>query len=167
MKDLSEFVDGLGLNGFSDDGDTIMLDNEHRIRLSLGPDYYSSVESEGEFYGIISWERIDAPRPKEFDGNSEVILVDYPTRCWWQPPTDVKRDTEAFRNMRSALLAILHYGFSTVGVIYEELCDMGHFHESDAAFIGGIEPLATHDELVDIIREQIYEVLVGKDLAGA
>lgn len=99
------------------DIDSIDIDGrEYAVRIE--PDEYMTImdeQGEGVWCGRLEWAKHDAPRPKGFNGNAEVIEHDYPHKLWWQPEPDVKRsDREQFAAMRQSVLDRVRYGYVVV-----------------------------------------------------
>jgi hypothetical protein len=111
------------LHELQQDGDTVLLANGKSLRIRVVPDGDTQI-NDFDCYGKVEWARINNgegrnPRPSEFDGNAEIIDVDWPSQCWWQPPVDIKRSDEHFGSLRQQVKDLVHYGF--VGYVLEEL----------------------------------------------
>ena len=80
-------------------------------------DQHSSIFDDGDWCGELIWTWDTQERPGDFDGGAEILVRDGYSRLWWQPPSDVKRGTESFTNLRRYIGDALEYGY--VGVVVE------------------------------------------------
>jgi hypothetical protein len=146
-----------------DNGDTYTLPSGKVLRLRIEPDDYDTVADEEDFYGKVEWSE---GRPSHFDGNSEVIMTSSrgwdSQRLWWQPPTDVKRGTEQFTNLRTHLSDALKYGYVCVFV---ELCEGSDYYGADIVkdveVIGGV--MATDYEAIRMYANEMAEQFAKED----
>lgn len=164
------------LEGLTEDGDEIELTGGRKLRLRTESDETDPRDMLGDFYGDV--EYVDemrtrngehAPRPDGYNGNAEILRFGSPpngapVQVWWQPPTDVKRGTDAFRELRSGLVEILQWGYSSVGLeILEGVDAYRRPIVTATAWLGGVEPSAFEGDrgyLAEIVRDLALELEV-------
>lgn len=152
-----------------DDGATYKLDDERTLRLRIEPDPFMSVMDDTDFYGSLAFADVGhrndygrRERPDGFNGNAERLSATHSyDAMWWQPPPDVKRGTETFHKVRSALLELLECGYSIVTVELLHGTDgYGRPIVERVASLGGVEPFQYGDgTLAEILSDLLLEVL--------
>lgn len=162
---MQEIIDAL-----RDDGDTITIDDNVKLRLRVQPDDYSIMHEQGEgvWCGKLEWGTQDPynwgwhRRPDGFTGRSEVILTDRNDRLWWEIPADVEIGSEVYRNLRNEISDCLNYGYNTVGV--EVLSGIDHYGRAivvDASWIGGV---SINVDASDCIDDLVHELNMAEQL---
>ena len=163
-------TDTLDLTELREDGDTVELADGRGLRLSIGPDCWTSLDDFPDCYGLIEWARRNHNyggwvRPGGFDGNAEVMSYGNSDAYWWQPPADVKRGTEEFEKLRLVVRELVEFGFIVVALeLRETVADSrGGVHRVTAgmASLCGIEWSTTPDDLQGILRDLADELLAS------
>lgn len=126
----------------------------YRIRIEPDEDY--TVFDSGDWYGKLEWGN---DRPDGFDGRARK-LSRYMNRVsydlWWQPPADVEDDR--LDDYIQTLVDLIEHGYNSIGVEKLEKCDLGHLHNANEAWLGGVEATADRDYLQEIISDLLYEL---------
>lgn len=166
----NEEIIALAVDKLAHDGDTVDIGDGKSLRLRVEPDYDSRVEDD-EWYGKIEWAYRGryhdyAPRPDGFDGNAEVILLDYSASLWWQPPADgPKRGTPEFQALRSDLRDLIEYGYN---ILIVERCEgkdaYGRPIVQDFTALGGVAAFTV--DLSEYVGELVGELLDNRDHVG-
>jgi hypothetical protein len=152
----------LDLSELQDDGDTLTLDDGRVLRLKVEPDDCARIEDDEDFFGkfaapVKNRDTGREDRPVGFTGNAEKLHYGpgYYS-IWWEPPRDIKRSDEHFKEFRSTVLDILENGYCIIGL--EILQGEDAYHRPivvAAEFLGGNDSWSV---------EHIQEVV--RDLAG-
>lgn len=147
------------LADLTDDGDVIELSDRHRLRLSITPDEYTSI-NDFDCYGRVyeGLPQVNYPgyetRPKGFDGAARKIGRH--RDVWWQPPADA---TETLAHLLDDLL---EYGFLCVSLSLLEVVQdsLGNEHEVVVASqgYGGIEPT---EGAVSIVVPELFDDMMA------
>jgi hypothetical protein len=148
-------------------GTTVLADGR-RLQFSDEHDDDTTIDDDSDLYGRVRYVERDrfstfpATRPDGFNG-AAVKMRDYSGACyWWQPPTGVT--AEVLATVRSEVEQIMDFGFSRLRV---EVCEGTDAYGAPIvvgyACCSGVEPLASHDVLVDIARDIAYEALDDAD----
>ena len=156
-------TDTLDLDALDSDGATLDLgDGTYSLRLRIEPDLDSGI-NDYECYGKIStgYRYGDRDRngnyigrPDGFDGNAEKLGLQG-AWCWWQPPSDVKRGTPEFNELRSLVHSLAEYGF------YVELLHGVDAYKRpiviDMDVVGGVDSVS-YSNIRDLVGELVGEV---------
>lgn len=142
----------------TDQGDEIVLGDGRKARAKINHD---DIDPFGEFdcYGKIEWAPSDRSRPGGFDGRARVLVHDYPSRLWWQPPGDIDPALDDALYKQAKDLA--GFGMLTLGVqVIETVTDSwGNEHEvvASEAWMGGVEPFPDDDCRTNIFSDLLNE----------
>jgi len=127
------------------DGDTLELRDGRTLRLRVTPDEFYGIDDELDYLGRVEWVRSNdygSVRPDWANGNAEVIDRGYYQRLWWQPPSDVVRGTDEFKNLRRLVMDTLTYGYSVYTL---EVCEgrdaYGQRIVVNMESLGGVAPI--------------------------
>lgn len=151
----------LAVDALTDDGDTFELPDGASLVLRIEPDQCADISDFADCYGRVAecslneWGEQTSRRPADFDGNAEKMDV-RDGRVWWQPPADVKRGTDTFRQVRSAMRDLVDYGLSVAVVEYRKGTDAyGRPIVLGVDALGGLEPFAGMGDMGDYLGNMI------------
>lgn len=139
---------------------TVALDDGSELRVKMEPDYDTSLESDGDWFGKVQSADYGDKRPEGFDGNAEKMRA---RNCavWWQPPKDVQRGTESFKRLRDRVAGYYLEEWSYCGLVVERTVH----HPTDSRFtreveasLWCIEDDADRDYLRDTLADLFREV---------
>ncbi len=128
--------------------DPIIFEDGRSLTFEIVPDEGVSID-DYDCYGRIVRTGHDASRPKDFDGNAEIIDRNRWEVAWWQPPNDIKRGDANFSRLRSIVEDILGYGF--VGYVVSLKCPHGGVIDQEGLW--AMEPFLSHELESEIVAE--------------
>lgn len=147
----------------------IEINDDYIMRFREGHDDYTTIK-DFDCYGKISWISRDRTRPEGFDGMAEIVSC-YRDSYWWQPPEDLRQGWDTFEHkdsLRRTVRDILDYGFMIYVV---EICSdrdaYGNLIVVDYASMGGIEPLQSDADKVEIVSDIVNDLLASQHLENA
>ena len=166
--DLTDDQTLAALDALTEHGDMYEFEFEGRpyvIRLQTQGDPDTNLRDDGDWFGQLSpWQGHHSDRqerPPGFDGFARKVWSggDW---MWWQPPTELKADEQAVRNLHDQINLIMEYGYSQVGVsLHETVTDSlgGEHHvEVRSAWIGGVEPFPDPDHIRDLVSDLLADL---------
>lgn len=145
---------------------TDVFGREYTLRLHVEPDNETSI-NDYDCYGTISqgydyWHEAKSERPAGFDGAARKMQIERGTWVWWQPPADIKPESESVADLFRLVRNLIECGFTAVGVsLHETVTDsLGHDHEVqvDVAWLGGIDTTDDPAYLRSVVADLLLEL---------
>lgn len=150
------------LDALEDDDDRYELSDTVTLRLKSLPDDGDPFQ-ETDTYGQIAdaeYRGSYPPRPDGFDGNAEKMWLQQNGGCvWWQPPADVKRTDDGFKELRDLVNDIASFGHHGLVLEWLEGSDAyGRPIVRFSASLWGLEPFLDNAYRRTIVGELLGEL---------